>query len=108
MKDHKAGDRVGALMSMDADEAHLLGYGVYQGDQPCPVLNGRKNPCILLDNGDMVWGCQCWWGSEQGIKDAIDGKKIKAVRMSDYFTKPPPHTEEKTEDEQALSDILKD
>lgn len=22
----------------------------------------QRNPCIHLDSGDIVWGCQCWWG----------------------------------------------
>lgn len=28
------------------------------------------NPCIKLDSGKYVWGCECWWGEvEQFEKD---------------------------------------
>ncbi len=26
------------------------------------------NPKILLDSGDVVWGCECWWGPEAEVK----------------------------------------
>lgn len=22
---------------------------------------GRKNPKITLDDGSIIWGCECWW-----------------------------------------------
>jgi hypothetical protein len=27
----------------------------------CPAL-GRSNPRIVLDDGTVIWGYQCWWG----------------------------------------------
>lgn len=30
-------------------------------DTPCPELGGRLNPRIELDNGEVIWGYQCWW-----------------------------------------------
>lgn len=28
----------------------------------------RKNPCIHLRNGWVVWGYQCWWGPKDSVK----------------------------------------
>lgn len=33
---------------------------------------GHKNPKILLDNGHVIWGCQCWFASEEKIKSMIE------------------------------------
>lgn len=35
----KHGDRVGAFMSADDKTVYLLGYGVYEGDEPVPYLD---------------------------------------------------------------------
>ena len=35
-----------------------------------------KNPRITLDDGRVVWGCQCWWGPEEAIRKRIEGLKI--------------------------------
>lgn len=26
------------------------------------------NPCLELDNGKLVFGCECWWGPEEQVK----------------------------------------
>jgi hypothetical protein len=82
------GTRVGAICDAD-EEVNLFGYGIYVGEEIPPKgvtflgidLNsiGRKNPKIVLDNGDIVWGCQCWWGPEEEIKQAIGGRKVNIV-----------------------------
>jgi hypothetical protein len=28
----------------------------------------RRNPCIHLDSGDIVWGFQSWWGPVEGAE----------------------------------------
>lgn len=85
----KVGDRVGAISHADNDTVYMFGYGIYQGEEIPPKgvtifgidLNsiGRKNPKIVLDSGDIVWGCQCWWGPEKEIKQAIGGRKVNIV-----------------------------
>ena len=30
-----------------------------------------ENPKLVLDNGDIVWGCECWWGSEKAVEASI-------------------------------------
>lgn len=90
------GTRVGALLCANDQEIHLIGYGVYEGDKPPigdpdaePVgwmVDARRkliaegrikqedwtNPKIRLDNGSVVWGCECWWGSEGKTKKAVE------------------------------------
>lgn len=74
------GDRVGAILSANDQVVNLLGYGVYVGDEVHPGL-GRPNPKIVLDNGDVVWGCECWWGPEGRIRQAIGDRKVEEVRI---------------------------
>ena len=38
-----------------------------------------ENPRIRLDSGDVVWGCQCWWGPEDEIKRAIGDRVVEIV-----------------------------
>lgn len=93
----KVGERVGAILKMNSEEVHLLGFGVYDGEHEPPFgpmgspmseveamkASGDlpadwswKNPRITLDDGSVVWGCQCWWGSEETIRERIKGLKI--------------------------------
>jgi hypothetical protein len=90
------GQRVGAIISSEEKKTYFLGYGVYEGDFPfgdtsstAPVGNvadmarmrGLPNPRIRLDTGQIVWGCECWWGPEEKIKEklAASGKEICLV-----------------------------
>jgi len=81
MADVKVGDRVGAYMSVSHEDgtAFFFGYGTYIGHEIPPnegqmsltsYLNGlrRSNPKLLLDSGEVVWGCECWWGPEEEVK----------------------------------------
>lgn len=91
------GCRVGAILSGDNTEVHLLGFGTYDGEHeppfgpmgaPMSVIDEMKkrgelpadwtwkNPRITLDDGRVVWGCQCWWGPEDAIRKRIEGLKI--------------------------------
>jgi len=90
---HEIGERVGAIMSANPQEVFFFGYGVYQGREIpdeqagglCPALReaGVTNPKILLDDGHVVWGAECWWGPEQKIKDTIGDRKVVMVDLSD-------------------------
>lgn len=79
------GDRVGAILSKDGDTVEFFGYGVYLGDEIPPhnvggrLLSGAKNPKIRLDDGTIVWGLECWWGSEAEIKQFLEGATIVHV-----------------------------
>ena len=74
--------RVGAIQSADVSEVRLLGYGVYLGDEIHPVLK-FPNPKIRLDNGSIVWGCECWWAGEEETKKIIGDRKIVEVSIEE-------------------------
>lgn len=50
------------LVAADPPEAQQQrGQLGWMERKPCPALGDRLNPCIELDNGDIIWGYQCWW-----------------------------------------------
>lgn len=74
----KIGARVGAMLGGNAKDKviRFLDYGVYLGDEVPPAeiggFNmGMPNPKIQLDNGKVVWGCECWWGAEATFKEKL-------------------------------------
>jgi hypothetical protein len=71
----KPGERVGAVLMSDNDTVHLLGYGVFDGWHYQPDIESR-NPRITLDTGTIVWGFQCWWGSEEEVREFIAGRQV--------------------------------
>jgi hypothetical protein len=42
----------------DADASGMYGY--YVGDFKPPNFS-FENPKIILDNGETIWGIECWW-----------------------------------------------
>lgn len=72
----KPGERIGAILKAKNDVVYFLGFGVYKGDEVPPEdvggFNvGMPNPRLDLDDGQTVWGCECWWGSENKVKEMI-------------------------------------
>lgn len=92
------GDRVGAILSSKDDTVYFIGYGTYVGRQMPPdeirehsltrgvTLEQLKteygmsqedaelalsNPKIDLDDGGFVFGCECWWGDAEAVKDHL-------------------------------------
>ena len=82
----KIGERIGAILSADEDTVNFLGYGVYVGDEIPPDgfahTIGRPNPKLQLDNGNVVWGQECWWGSAQAVKKMIGERLIVYVNIN--------------------------
>ena len=104
---YESGIRVFAAESASNDEVRLYGYGVYEGDFRPPVspfgqqweeveemirkdypdnadkmienLQRLTNPRIKLDDGQTVWGCQCWWGPESKAAEFFDNRKVTIV-----------------------------
>jgi len=87
----KKGERAGAILGADGDVVEFFGYGIYNGEEVPKEASGllgkmltstnMKNPCILLDNGKKVYGCECWWGPEEQIKERLG--QYKEVRIAD-------------------------
>ena len=77
----KPGDRVGAVFSQKGATLYLLGYGVYAGKEVPPpgqvkfwgVFDlgeaGYTDRKLMLDDGQVVWGTECWWDSEARVKE---------------------------------------
>lgn len=85
------GERVGAIIETidkkdgkDVKIVRFAGYGIYEGEVIPEKSDNvffmgidlaemkHPNPKIKLDNGHVIWGCQCWWGSEERIKSEIE------------------------------------
>lgn len=86
----QAGQRVGAMLGASNGVVKLLGFGVYEGDEVPPeetnslaAALGIPNPKIKLDNGEVVWGCQCWWGAEEEIKAQLEKYKEKGYTIQE-------------------------
>jgi len=96
----KAGERIGAILGAGGEQkiVRFLGYGVYEGDEipltACGwmakllVESSVSNPKLRLDNGDVVWGCECWWGREHEVAEAVeeyrrDGYIVVNVRIEE-------------------------
>ena len=98
MSRRQPGMRVGAILGGDNKVVKFLGYGVYEGDEIPDAAAagfadmcrdaGVTNPKIRLDNGDVVWGCECWWGPEEMIRSKmteyeVAGYRVDTVRIAD-------------------------
>lgn len=88
--------RVGAIYKSDQDKVWLFGYGVYEGNEiPPPDPEGKRgmmqiiheakmpNPKILLDSGQFVWGCECWWAPELEVRKRIGDREVIMVKPGD-------------------------
>ena len=81
------GDRVGAVCEADDETVYFFGYGTYNGEQVIDQSlgvrflgmtppEGHENHEIILDNGDKIYGCECWWMSEERMKSFIGDRKV--------------------------------
>lgn len=105
----KNGTRVYAVLSVTFSEVALLGFGVYVGDEipPAPVgfmralyeattweevdrrptkdlqyVSRLASPKIVLDNGEIVWGAECWWGLEAAYTVLRKGRVEKQCSIA--------------------------
>lgn len=46
-----------------------------------------KNPRIKLDSGKTVWGCQCWWGTEEKVLASIGSRQVVIVDIEEQVRK---------------------
>jgi hypothetical protein len=94
------GDRIGVVYLVDSNAkvVYFLGYGIYEGEEVpsedamglCPAMReaGQKNPKLTLDNGDVVWGGECWWDKESAMITDIDIYRERGYAIQDISIKP--------------------
>ena len=93
-KKPELGERVGAVMSADQKTVKFFGWGVFEGREvPGEGIGGVMgevlreagvtNPKIKLDSGKVVWGCECWWGSETEVKKMLEGRALVEVDIDE-------------------------
>lgn len=75
--------RVGVILCIEEKKIYFLGYGEHVGNE-IPITatnylgkycqeNGLPNPKLVLDdNGEVIWGCECFWSSEEETRKQID------------------------------------
>jgi hypothetical protein len=76
-------ERVVAILSADDDEVRLIGFGEYVGDDYPPGEIGdylrlvkHPNPKIVLEDGSVVWGFQCWWHAADDFNAFVAGRRV--------------------------------
>lgn len=101
LKEEPERQRVGAILTINHDEKaiYFLGWGTLVGcEVPVSAVGataervkaeGNVNPKIELDNGKVVWGCECWWDNEAGMREQFarleaEGYTIKDVDIEEH------------------------
>jgi len=80
MASTEPGTRVIACRDADDTTVNVFGHGVYVGDEPCDLLPlPVNNPKIVLDDGTVLWGVQCWWGPEEQMTAWIGDRNVVSV-----------------------------
>ena len=85
------GTRIGAFYALGRTRAILFGYGAYEGDfaPPEDILGtmgpvgrlGVMVPRLKLDDGTILWGCECWWATEEEVRSLMAGVRLSIVRI---------------------------
>lgn len=85
---YEVGTKVMAISHAADGKVYVFGRGTYIGDKdpadpsyptPTGAFMGANNPCIKLDNGQHVWGCECWWGPEDVMMQKFGGREEVAI-----------------------------
>lgn len=86
------GDRVLAISHTDENKVYIFGRGVYAGREVPDKELGVKvfnvlvdfpNPKINLDNGKVVFGCECWWGPEKDLEAKLKDRELVEVDINE-------------------------
>jgi len=69
-------------------------YREWLHGEPCPLpffAMPMENPRIRLDDGSVIWGCQCWWGeADDGVtleeaQEQTEAVKVLIGRFVEHF-----------------------
>ena len=82
--DAGVGSRIFAISYADAVEVRLYGFGVRLPDalpidavgELAQYSRDKPNPCLKLDNGDILYGCECHWDLEAWWDKFLMGRKV--------------------------------
>jgi len=85
--------RVVAIACVKDGAVYSFGAGTYVGDEvPPPEVIGPfgqvilPNPKIELDSGEVVWGCECYWGPEKKMRERFfpEDAVVKEITPQQY------------------------
>lgn len=88
------GTRIGAVVVQRSDDTiEFAGYGVYEGDFPVgdeaigdmselARQIGKPVPRLLLDTGEVVWGSEVWWGTEEEVRKYMETFPVENVSFN--------------------------
>lgn len=87
------GDRVLAILGASNGVVKVIGEGIYEGNFVPREAVGQmaealvelevENPRIKLDNGKIVYGCECWWGPVENMRKQCEGMKLVDVDIDE-------------------------
>lgn len=83
--------RVGAILSGSRELVKFLGWGHLEGfgipdhrsmgRGPLLGFHDIPDPKIRLDSGQIVWGCECRWGTAEFIYEKLKDYEKAGVRI---------------------------
>ncbi len=92
------GDRVGAVKSFDHGTLKVFGFGEYIGEEVPPkncigyskfLYEGQqKDRKILLDDGNIIYGSECWIFDEMEVRKSLrEYEKIEYINIDELRSK---------------------
>lgn len=77
----------GSLAPSEAEAGRKAVYARREAEQARPLEDRiaeqwqrlSSNPCIELDDGNTVWGAQCWWENEDLYDKTVGGRSVVVV-----------------------------
>lgn len=91
----KDGDKIFAATHADGDHVYFLGFGIYKGTEiPGEDVVGmmgsllrmreQENPKLVLDSGEVIYGCECYWGPADQFRSFSNMRKVVQVTVAEF------------------------
>ena len=94
---NETNERVIALSHTKDKKCYIFGEGEYIGKEiPAKesaglgkLLHDAKipNPTILLDSGEKIYGCECWWGDIDKFKKKYSDYEFIKISIKEQRNK---------------------
>lgn len=88
------GKEMFAMSHADDEAVYLFGFGTYEGEEIPPADSvgnaklmhdqGQPNPKIKLEDGTIVWGCECWWGPKDRFDEQRGDRPIVKADLNEW------------------------